>query len=172
MRRALAGAAAGAAGGAAAPGVNADIKMLEVIGRGGFGSVYKAFWRGMVVAVKVGEGRGSSGGGVGGREGRRVREERKGTRLEVRSGGSSAAKAAGAGWEAAGTQGWAGYPVGPCMRPCRVSSLRGRLLATHPPTTTHLQPPTYNHPPASTYLLFLLVTITPPLHLACTATPC
>lgn len=30
-----------------------DIKMLEIIGRGGFGSVYKAFWRGQIVAVKV-----------------------------------------------------------------------------------------------------------------------
>eukprot|EP00798_Chlamydomonas_sp_ICE-L_P012036 gene12036-15138_t len=30
-----------------------DIKMFEVIGRGGFGSVYKAFWHGQIVAVKV-----------------------------------------------------------------------------------------------------------------------
>lgn len=30
-----------------------DLKMMEVIGRGGFGSVYKAFWRGKLVAVKV-----------------------------------------------------------------------------------------------------------------------
>lgn len=30
-----------------------DIKMLEIIGRGGFGTVYKAFWKGQLVAVKV-----------------------------------------------------------------------------------------------------------------------
>jgi hypothetical protein len=31
-----------------------DLKMMEIIGCGGFGAVYKGFWRGMVVAVKVG----------------------------------------------------------------------------------------------------------------------
>ena len=30
-----------------------DIKMMEIIGRGGFGSVFKAFWRGKICAVKV-----------------------------------------------------------------------------------------------------------------------
>jgi hypothetical protein len=30
-----------------------DIKMLEIIGRGGFGSVFKAFYRGKLCAVKV-----------------------------------------------------------------------------------------------------------------------
>ncbi|GIL74060.1 hypothetical protein Vretimale_4983 [Volvox reticuliferus] len=50
VRRALAGQAqAQGAGG----GGGADLKMLEVIGRGGFGSVYRGFWRGMTVAVKV-----------------------------------------------------------------------------------------------------------------------
>lgn len=30
-----------------------DVKMVEIIGRGGFGSVYKALWRGEICAVKV-----------------------------------------------------------------------------------------------------------------------
>ena len=30
-----------------------DLEMLEVIGRGGFSSVFKAHWRGKLVAVKV-----------------------------------------------------------------------------------------------------------------------
>ena len=32
---------------------SSDVKMMEIIGRGGFGSVYKAFWRGKICAVKV-----------------------------------------------------------------------------------------------------------------------
>jgi hypothetical protein len=31
----------------------ADVKMLEIIGCGAYGAVYKAFWRGRLVAVKV-----------------------------------------------------------------------------------------------------------------------
>ncbi|GIL54291.1 hypothetical protein Vafri_9852 [Volvox africanus] len=50
VRRALAGQAQAQGGGG---GGGADLKMLEVIGRGGFGSVYRGFWRGMTVAVKV-----------------------------------------------------------------------------------------------------------------------
>ncbi len=30
-----------------------DVKMMELIGRGGFGNVYKGLWRGRLVAVKV-----------------------------------------------------------------------------------------------------------------------
>lgn len=44
---------------------NQDLKLLQVIGRGGFGSVYKAVWKGELVAVKVGVhcGRGRMGCG-------------------------------------------------------------------------------------------------------------
>lgn len=49
------GAGGGGMGPAGQPAMpSADIKMMEVIGRGGFGSVYKAFWKGRTVAVKVG----------------------------------------------------------------------------------------------------------------------